>query len=162
MKSTKKSIYVTAILIAAIASAFGVSHAILPEKPQVSEMDYALSIPVGTIVMKTNETRVIPLGVDYPQEKSLHVTAGVTIPHNESLFIETGNSKLPPGISAVLDQKTIDLPTTASTGSAIRDTLNLKISVSPDAQPGKYQLAVLMFEDNGQGSSRYLNLEVQK
>lgn len=162
MKPTKKLMYITAILVATIVGAFGVSHAIQAEKPQISEMDYALSIPTGDIVMKANETRVIPIGVDYPQEKALHVTAGVTIPRNEAAFISTGDAKLPLGISAALDQKVVDLPATASIGSVIRDTLNLKISISPDAQPGKYQLAVLMFEENGQGSSRYINLEIQK
>ncbi|MDE2591168.1 MAG: hypothetical protein KGL95_16040 [Patescibacteria group bacterium] len=162
MKSTKKSVYIAAILVVAIVGAFGASHAIQTEKPQVTEIDYALSIPTGDIVMKANETRVVPIGVYYPQEKALNATAGVTVPRNEAMFIATGDAKLPSGISAVLDQKEVNLPATASTGSVIRDTLNLKISVSHDTQPGKYRLAVLMFEENGQGSSRYINLEVQK
>jgi|GEM_PF-5929350 hypothetical protein len=161
MKKKAKIYYIAVLAVFVIAGMFGI-NAISAEKIQVSEIDYSLSIPVRNIVMTANETVVIPVGVSYPQEKSLHIKTGVTVPHNESFFIDTGKDNLPVGISAVLDKRTVDLPALATKGDAIRDTFNLKISVSQNAQPGKHTIAVVVYEDNGQSYSRYINVEVQK
>lgn len=157
----KTTISITILGMIAIVGIMGLNQGILAENLVGSEIEYSASMSDRQIIMNPGETRVIPINVAYPQEKSLHVKVGVTTQHNESFFIATGIDNLPSGITATLDKKIMDLPATTSKGFAERDTNSLSLSVSKDVKPGLYDLSVVLFEDNGQSSFRYITVEVK-
>lgn len=161
--SKNETIYLSATFIALAAFVGIVNFSLQGTAAQeLTSIEYSPSVPENHIVMKQGESKVIPVGLVYPQEKSLRLKVGVTVPHNESFYIATGIDNLPTGISTSFSKKTIELQATQLKGFAERDSNDLTLTASNIAKLGNYQLSVVYYEDDGRASFRYITLEIQK
>jgi hypothetical protein len=128
-------------------------------QPQNYTIEYYSNM-TNEITVKPLQTQVIPVQIFAPQDKSLHIKLGVTVPNNEGHFITSGDNKLPFGIFASLDKKEIDLPATSASGTSIRDTAKISIFTLPFLPHGNYRLALMSYHDDGAGYSTYITIRV--
>ena len=130
-----------------------------PVYPENYTIEYYSNM-TNEITVKPLQTQVIPVQIFAPQDKPLHIKLGITIPNNEGRLINNDDSKLPFGIFARLDKKEIDLPATSTNGTSIRDSVKISILSLPFLPSGNYKLALVLYQDDGGGSSRFITIKV--
>lgn len=130
---------------------------------RVDAIQYSFSTPIRVVVIHPNEEKIVPFKLMAPASLSSQLNTGVTVLGNEGQFTHTGKSNLPNGISATLDKSSFNLQSMGNSTQipVVRDTTNMAISASQDAQVGKYTLAAVVWSGN-QGSATYVIVEVQK
>jgi hypothetical protein len=129
-----------------------------PVLPLNYTIDYSINM-TSQITLKPLQIQTIPVQIYASQYKPLHVKLGLTVPNKESIFVTTGNGNIPFGIFVMLNKNEIDLPATSEKGTAVRDTVQLTVFAYPFTS-GTYKIAVLLYQDTGEGNSRYLTIKV--
>lgn len=129
-----------------------------PVLPLNHTIDYSINM-TSQIALKPLQIQTIPVQIYASQYNPLHVKLGLTVPNKESIFVTTGNGNIPFGIFAMLNKNEIDLPATSENGTAVRDTVQLTVFAYPFTS-GTYEIAVLLYQDTGEGNSRYLTIKV--
>lgn len=127
-------------------------------------IDYTGDVKENKIMMQKGHTIVIPVSIMSPKEKSYDLKVGITSTGNETILAIADKANMPKGISATVDKKFVNLQATAEKGIAQRDSVNVTITVSPDAKVGTYPLSLVLSRDLGNGmtsqSTTYLYIDV--
>jgi hypothetical protein len=131
-------------------------------------IDFGVETPQeDPIMMKKGETKIIPLNIMAPRDKPLNLKVGVVGENDDTLFILTGQQKLPAGISVILDKNNVNLPVETVPSNLPRDQIQMTLSVSPSIKTGLHTLGiVLVTDDQGTGHpasvTKYLRIQVQE
>lgn len=171
----RNQIYSTIAIVAVVAVAvgFAVNQQLTTATTTVGPtpiigIDFTVETPSeDPIIMKKGEIRTIPLNIMAPRDKPLNLKVGVVAENDDTLFISTGQQKLPEGISAVLDKANVNLPAEAVKSDLPRDQIQMTLSISPSIKTGLYTLGiVLVTDDQGTGHpasvTKYLRIQVQE
>ena len=167
MKTLRLSIIITVLIFGIILVVIMTmlrenSQEVLSTKSPVLPLNYTIDYSINMtsqITLKPLQIQTIPVQIYASQDKPLHVKLGLTVPNKESNFIATGNGNIPFGIFVMLNKNEINLPATLENGTAIRDTVQLTVFAYPFTS-GIYKIAVLLYQDTGEGNSRYLTIKV--
>ena len=157
------------ILFVAIVAAIGVvSSGLVLYAPQ-TVADLSLDNPTDfsaqiedPIVMKKGETKIIPVDIFAPNEKSLDLKIGLVEFGQESAFQQYGEEKLPDGISASVNKKLEKLEAGTEKGIDKRDTILVSITTSPTIKTGTYTLGLTLVRSDGAFVTQYFRVSVQE
>ncbi len=131
-----------------------------PPQPQNIDTYWSANM-TKEIVMSRWDSKAVPVQILSKQDEPLNIKLGLSVPNKEGEFIQTGDSKLPFGMFANLDKKMIDLNATTQKGYGVRDTVKLTVTTLPIISPGTYKVGLVLYQDDGKGSSSYLTIKVE-
>ncbi|HEX5457137.1 MAG TPA: hypothetical protein VFX64_01985 [Candidatus Nitrosotalea sp.] len=167
MNLKRKQIYVSAItLIATVAVCSIVFNGqfATANLHTTDVIDYTGDVKESKIMIQKGHTIVIPVSIMSPKEKAYDLKVGITSTGNETMLAIADKANMPKGISASIDKKIVNLQATTEKGIAQRDSVNVTITVSPDAKVGTYPLSLVLSRDLGNGmtsqSTTYLHIDV--
>jgi len=164
---TKQTLIIAILAIAAIAGVMSLNLQMTAAvQPTTTVIDFSAETANDQIIMKKDQTLVIPFDIIAYKEKSLNVKVGVVEVGEEPQFYARGEEKLPSGIVAAVSKRVVQLPSETDSGSAIRDTELVTVTTKPDAKAGTYTLGLILYAENSDGSGtysiKYFRIDVQE
>lgn len=127
---------------------------------RIHEKSYRIEAPENVFTVKTGSSIIIPVDAvvmnDYAKDLKFIVTEAVDFPYYPD---EMDTVVFTRGLDASVSKDTIRGEATQGKEFSVRDTVDVTVTVSPDAELGERTLAVTLLSDSG-SYQRYLHLNI--